>query len=118
MIFTKLSNQQRFFTKLLAQFILWIDGQGYSCALREVQRTQLQADYNAKHGLGISKSLHLESLAVDLMIWSKEGLLLDDKAMMQKFGDKWENMSSLNRWGGNFSSMFDGNHFEMKKAVQ
>ncbi len=117
MIFTTLSGQQQYFTKNVGDFILWINSKGYTCALREVQRTQVQADYNAAHGLGIKHSLHLDCLAMDLLIF-KNGKLLENKDELQFCGTYWETLNLHNRWGGNFKSMFDGAHFEMQNAVQ
>jgi len=34
------------------------------------------------------------------------------KEKLQPFGDFWEALNSRNRWGGNFHSLFDFNHFE------
>lgn len=78
----------------------------------EALRTPEQAALNAKNGSGIVASLHMDRLAVDL--------LLDINAEWQTksetyaaLGGYWKSLHPDNRWGGDFQHRPDGNHFSM-----
>ena len=59
-------------------------------------------------------SKHLQRLAIDLnffeLIDGKPNLTYD-KEKLQKFGDFWESLSPLNKWGGNWKNP-DTPHFQ------
>jgi hypothetical protein len=105
-------KQQALFAKDVAQLILYIANQGYSCTFGEVFRTYEQALLNQKRGIGIKNSLHTKKMAVDLNIFSPEGVYLTKVDDYIQFGTYWENLDSNNRWGGSFKKLRDGNHFE------
>lgn len=110
----KLSEKQQLFMKLLGEFLVWIYQQpGYGVAGGELLRTQAQADANARSGAGISNSLHLLKLAVDLNLFIS-GSWQTATEPYKPLGDKWKSMHPLCRWGGDFVNRPDGNHFSIE----
>jgi hypothetical protein len=99
----------------VASLIMAIDDAGYKCTLGEVYRTPEQAEMNARAGKGIVNSLHCKRLAIDINLFTTEGIYLTKSEDYKKFGEIWERYNPLNRWGGNFTGkLIDGNHFERK----
>lgn len=114
-----LSEKQQLFTLNVAKLINYIVDQGYHCTFGEVFRTQEQANLNAQHGSGISKSLHCQRLAVDLNIFEPSGHFLTHVNDYRKFGEYWQTLHKFNRWGGCFHNSHgelkpDSDHFEMQ----
>lgn len=112
-----LGEKQRLFMQLLGQFLIWIHGSGYAVTGGELERSQAQADANAASGVGISNSLHLKRLAIDLNLflrvegqWEYQQL----SEAYQPLGEKWKSMHELCRWGGDFQTRPDGNHFSLE----
>lgn len=110
-----LGEKQRLFMQLFGEFLVWIYQAGYAVSGGELERSQAQADANAASGAGISNSLHLKRLAIDLNLF----LLIDGKWEYQQLseayrplGEHWKSMHELCRWGGDFSKP-DGNHFSL-----
>lgn len=59
-------------------------------------------------------SKHLQRLAIDLNFFelvNGKPVLTYDKAKLQVFGDYWESLSPLNKWGGNWKNP-DTPHFQ------
>lgn len=108
-----LSEQQRLFSKLLGQFLVWIYDNGFEVTGGEWQRSEAQAAANAASGAGISNSLHLKRLAVDLNLFVN-GVYHNDTAAYRPLGEQWKGMHELCRWGGDFTSRPDGNHFSLE----
>lgn len=109
-----LSEKQRLFAKLLGQFLVWI----YSKPGREVvggewQRSKAQAEANAASGAGISNSLHLKCLAIDLMLFI-DGTYKIETADYAELGTYWKSLHPLCRWGGDFITRPDGDHFSLE----
>jgi hypothetical protein len=76
----------------------------------------------ARNGKGISKSQHLVRLAADLNLF-KDGVYLPQSQDHKPFGDYWESLDPLNRWGGDWDGDDqvdpddnDGNHYERRLA--
>ena len=118
----KLSILQMIFAQNVAKLIQYIFQQGYSCTLGEALRTQEMAEIYAKRGTGIRNSLHLKKLAIDLNLF-KDGVLLTASQKHKPFGDYWESLNTLNRWGGDWNGNDivdpgddDGNHYEMREG--
>lgn len=105
-----LGEKQRQFTLMVAKLIIWAYDHGYELTLGEAQRSQAQADANARSGAGISKSLHLKRLAIDLNLF-KDGIYLTDSAVHLPLGEYWESLGGS--WGGRFSRP-DGNHYSLE----
>lgn len=110
----ELYQEQSQFTHDLALLLNHIIMSGYYCTLGEAYRTPEQAELDAKKGIGIVHSLHTKRLAIDLNLFDKSGKFLDSSDAHAPFGKYWESLDSKNRWGGNFSTMKDGNHYERR----
>jgi hypothetical protein len=85
---------------------------GYTVTLGEAWRTPQQAQWDADHGSGISHSLHTERLAIDLNFF-KDGALITDGSKLKDIGDWWKSLGATYRWGGDFKTLPDGNHFSI-----
>jgi hypothetical protein len=106
-----LSEQQASFAYDVARLITHIFSKGYTCTLGEVFRTKEQAEIYVKQGKGTLRSLHCERLAIDINLF-KDGRYLAATESHREFGEFWESLSPLNRWGGRFG---DGNHYERRR---
>lgn len=109
-----LRQKQCRFARSAARLILHINEQGYEVTLGEAWRTQAQAQANAASGKGISNSLHIERLAIDLNLF-KDGVYLSDSESHRPFGDFWKALGDDYAWGGDFSKP-DGNHYSISHA--
>ena len=107
-----LGEQQRLFARLVGQLIAWAYANGYELTLGEALRSAEQAEWNAEHGTGITKSLHILKLAIDLNLF-RDGIFLTAKEDYQPLGDYWKSLHSLARWGGDFSRP-DSDHFSLE----
>ena len=108
-----LGEHQRLFMRLLGEFLVWIYQQPYfEVAGGELERSKAQAEANAASGAGISNSLHLLKLAIDLALFIS-GIYQTDSEAYRPLGEKWKSMHPLCRWGGDFSKP-DGNHFSIE----
>jgi len=110
----KLTDYQAIFASNVALLIQHIEDMGYRCTLGEAWRTKEMAEIYAKKGIGIKDSLHIKRLAIDINLF-KDGVFLEDGEAHKQFGEWWEKLHPFNRWGGRFS---DGNHYEMREAIQ
>jgi hypothetical protein len=109
-----IGEKQRLFMRLLGEFLVWIYQQpDYAVTGGELLRTQAQALANAASGAGISNSLHLLKLAVDLNLFIS-GVYQTATEAYKPLGEKWKSMHPLCRWGGDFVSRPDGNHFSLE----
>jgi hypothetical protein len=116
-----LSERQQEFAQNVAQLILFIFNEGYTCTLGEALRTPEMAEIYAKRGTGIKNSMHLKKLAIDLNLF-KGGVYLTDTKNHRQFGEYWMSLDPRNRWGGDWDMDHltedgedDGNHYEMKE---
>lgn len=82
---------------------------GYELTWGQTLRTQKEADANASSGSGISHSLHLSGLAVDLNLF-KDGVWLTTTEDHRPLGEYWKSLRPENCWGGDFTNK-DGNHY-------
>ena len=108
-----LRQQQSIFVLLVAQLILHAYKQGYQLTFGEAWRTPEQAKLNAARGTGISASLHIDRLAIDLNLF-RDGKFLSDSSDHKALGDYWKSLHPLCRWGGDFKPKPDGNHYSME----
>ena len=106
-----LHQKQARFTLFVARLIDKAVEMGYTPVLGEVQRSQAQALQNAKLGTGIANSLHVDRLAVDLLLF-RDGKYLDKTEDYLHLGQWWKSLDpACCRWGGDFTNRRDGNHF-------
>lgn len=106
----ELRDKQHRFAQMVARLIVEADRRGYKVAFGEAWRTPEQAAANARKGAGISTSLHLSRLAVDLILRDKDGRYLTKTEDHQPLGEWWESIGGS--WGGRFSKP-DGNHYSL-----
>jgi hypothetical protein len=114
----KLSERQAIFASNVAKLITFIFSTGHKCTFGEAYRPKETAEIYAKDGRGILNSLHCDRLAIDINLFSKEGIYLQDTKSYEPFGEFWETLTPSNKWGGRFhdgkgNPKPDGNHFEM-----
>lgn len=105
-----LGEQQRLFTQLVANLIIYADAQGYGITLGESWRPAVTAAYYAQIGAGSKDSLHLTRLAIDLNLF-KDGKFLDSTEDHRPLGTYWKTLNPNCRWGGDFTKRPDGNHY-------
>jgi len=111
----KLGEKQRLFGRLLPRLLdkaqeLYPDG----VVVGEVERSPAAAAWNAANGKGISKSLHLSRIAVDIHLFRMvEGgwEYLTTNEAHRAIGEWWETQHALCRWGGRWG---DGNHYSLE----
>lgn len=114
-----LGDKQRLFAKLLGEFLVWAYANDYEFSMGEAWRPEATAKLYESQGKGISKSLHIIRLAVDLNLFLDSAPGIDDDIYQTQseayrpLGEKWESMHPLCRWGGRFSRP-DGNHFSLE----
>jgi D-alanyl-D-alanine carboxypeptidase len=106
------SALQETFAQSAASLIQKAPSFGYTVTLGEAWRTPQQAQWNADHGLGIAHSLHMDRLAIDLNFF-KDGVLVTDGSTLKPVGDWWKSIGPNYRWGGDFTTLPDGNHFSI-----
>lgn len=106
-------EKQACFTQNIASLLQFINSKGFFVTFGEAYRTPEQAALYAKSGKGIIDSLHIRRLALDLNLFDKDGVYITDYDFYEPFGEYWETLHHLNRWGGRFKRV-DSNHFEMQ----
>src|SRR5579863_3409367 len=109
-----LREKQSLFAHNVATLIDYIYANQHAITFGEAWRTPEQAAIYAKEGKGIAHSLHIERLAVDLNLFDSNGNMLTTMQDYEKFGDFWKKLHPDNRWGGDFKTLVDSNHFEMQ----
>jgi nitrous oxidase accessory protein NosD len=116
---SELGRRQELFTALLGEFLVWLTRvqPGITARIREVQRKPEVAHQNALSGVGISNSLHIDSLAADVAIF-RDGVYLSDSEDYRFAGEYWKSLHPLCRWGGDFKDANgnpkpDGNHMSV-----
>jgi hypothetical protein len=100
---------QSIFARNVARLIEWAYDNGFELTLGEAWRPQWVADEYAKQGKGISKSLHIERLAIDLNLF-RAGEFLTSEDDYRRLGDAWKSLHKMNRAGVDFH---DAPHFSM-----
>ena len=107
----KLGQKQELFSRLRHQLEGYILEQGYQIRGGELWRSQAAAEAYAAQGIGIKNSAHRLKLAVDINLF-KDGVYLTKTADHRIFGEYWEGLHDLCRWGGRFKRR-DGNHYSL-----
>jgi hypothetical protein len=75
---------------------------------RTAEQEQIYVDSGRSHTMN---SNHLRRLAIDLN-FIQNGQIVSDKSILQKYGDYWKSLNPLNRWGGEFTTIYDPGHYE------
>jgi hypothetical protein len=108
-----LSEKQQIFTENIGRLILWAYAAGYGLTFGDAFRDRRLAAMNAQQGIGIADSLHSRRLAVDFNL-VRGGIYQAQSEAYRPLGDHWKALDPLNRWGGDFRPVPDGNHFSME----
>jgi hypothetical protein len=108
-----LGEKQELFMECLAVHLSWLVANGYKIRGGELQRDPRIAEANAATGAGISNSLHILKLAIDLNLL-RNGVMLTDTADHATSGAHWKSLHPLCRWGGDFTTRPDGNHYSVE----
>lgn len=132
-----LGDVQKVFANLLPRLFDRIRQSGYSFTLGEAYRSDEQAEINAlgsvgrkaladevgndyprlaaalrnNAGGGIAHSVHQLRLAIDLNLFDPRGAFVTTTEGYRQFGEFWETLHPLARWGGRFA---DGDHFSFE----
>jgi hypothetical protein len=107
-----LRQKQSRFARSVPLLLQYMTARGYEYTIGEVWRTQAQAAANADSGAGISNSLHLDRLAIDInLFW--DGIYLNDSESHRPFGEFWKSLGDDFCWGGDFKPKQDGNHYSI-----
>ena len=106
-----LIEKQRLFCQLAAKLILQAVEMGYQPRFGEAERTPEQAALDAAKGIGIKNSEHCKRLALDLLLDNSQGDYLTATEDYKPLGEWWKAQHPLCRWGGDFVSNPDGDHF-------
>lgn len=108
-----LGDKQRMFTRLSAEFDIWILEQGYEFTDGDAYRDpRLHGALGIKLGYGHPKSCHKLRLARDRNLFRNK-VLLETTESHAPLGEKWKSMHPLCRWGGDFPTP-DGNHYSFE----
>jgi hypothetical protein len=107
---SELLTKQIRFAQMVGQLITWAYAHGYGLTFGEALRTQEQANLNAASGKGISNSLHILKLAVDLFAF-RDGSRLLTVEDYRPLGEYWESIGGS--WGGRFTTRPDADHFSL-----
>lgn len=105
-----LLQQQQEFSRNVALLLIYADRLGYKYTFGEAWRSPEAAQVNAKLGKGISNSLHIDRLAIDINLFDKDGAYIRDNRGHEDLAIYWKGLSVLNAWGGDFKSK-DFNHY-------
>ena len=117
----KLSEQQHLFVMDLIQLLIFIrdDKEVDRFSIGEVWRPLAWQRILVKAGYSQTlDSDHLNKMAVDIYIWIDDKFVKNtwaNKPLLEDIGDHWEDLDSLNYWGGYFKSFCDINHFGRKR---
>ena len=114
----KLGKKQELFSRLLVQLLSYIHEQGYDVRMGEVWRSKAAAEEYARLGIGIINSAHRNKLAVDINLFL-DGKYLTSTEDHRIFGEYWEGLHPLCRWGGRWKvgkkkGGRDGNHYSLE----
>jgi hypothetical protein len=115
---SELLDKQLKFGGLVGSLILEALRLGYQVKLGEAWRSPETAKQYAADGRGISNSLHISNLAIDLLLF-RNGKWLTNSEDYLPLGEWWEKQDPLARWGGRFRDKYgrpkpDGNHFSLE----
>lgn len=101
------------FTMLTSTLPIKAAALGLGLAWGECLRPPAVAKYYAATGQGEEHSAHLNGLAVDTVLY-KDGEPLKKTEEYAELGEWWKSLHPLCRWGGDFKTRKDGNHFSLE----
>lgn len=103
-------EQTSFFFDFIA-FGTWLKEQGYEPTFGEAWRPQWVASVYAEQRKGSKNSLHIDRLAVDLVV-RRNGVEVGAEDY-KRCGEAWKAIGSRNCWGGDFKGKTAGDmqHF-------
>lgn len=111
-----LSETQQQFAQYVAMLLMYIVEEGYACTLGEAYRPQeMQQLYYDQGKTQTLDSMHTRRLAIDLNLF-KDGVYLTDSADYAFLGEFWCSLHPCCEWGGNWTTLSDGNHFELNET--
>jgi hypothetical protein len=113
----KLSEIQQLFARDIVVLLKHMEEKGFKYTFAEAYRTPEQAALYESQGKGIKNSLHCKRLAFDINLFDASGNFLESAESHRQFGEFWESLHPMNRWGGNFKNkdgkpFVDANHYE------
>ena len=107
-----LRTEQSAFLRNVVSLLEYAWSQGFEVTGGELYRTKEQQGIYLAWGRSKTlNSQHRKRLAIDLHFF-KSGTMILEKSRLQDIGDWWESIDPHNRWGGNWTSFYDGGHFE------
>lgn len=109
---SKLLELQQEFSMSVGDLIHQANWWGYKVTFGDAFRSPEECQRQSDSGAGIKDSLHGERLAVDLNFF-ENGQYVSDGSKLEKLGDYWKKKGPLYRWGGDFKTRPDGNHFSI-----
>jgi hypothetical protein len=109
---SRLLELQQEFSLAVADLILQAQQWDFKITLGDAFRSAEECERQANIGAGIINSLHGERLAIDLNFFHR-GQYVNNTTDLKIFGDYWKKKGFLYRWGGDFTSRPDGNHFSI-----
>lgn len=86
---------------------------GFKISFGETWRHPETAKYMAKTGKGVSKSFHIDRLAIDINLFKEidgRNVYLSSGDEHRMFGEYWKSLDSECTWGGDFRKP-DPNHY-------
>jgi len=107
-----MSLLQEEFSQSAAKLIQKAAELGYGVTFGDAYRSPQQAAANAASGSGIANSLHCERLAIDLNLF-KDGVYITDERGHRELGTWWKTLGPRYKWGGDFSTRKDFNHYSL-----
>ena len=96
----RLGKKQELFSLMLSKLLVFIHEQGYQVRMGDVWAHDRHKD----------NSNHYIKLAVDINLFKDDKYLMDT-ADHKQFGEYWESLDPLCKWGGFFS---DGGHYSLE----
>lgn len=107
-----LREHQSLFASLIPHLITNILASGHHVTLGDAYRDpRVFGPVGTRQGYGHPKSAHKQRLALDLNLFSPDGTFLQSTEAHRPFGEWWELLHPLARWGGRFD---DGNHYSIE----
>src|SRR2546421_11199406 len=110
-----LLDLQFVFLKNISFLIRYGLDKGYTLTLGEAYRPQFVQDVYYREGKSHTlHSQHTNRLAIDFNLFVGNIYISTDHPIWFDLGNYWKSLDSRNRWGGDFSTLKDYNHFEMQ----